>query len=407
MQKSVLVLFLVFLVIGMYVNAPIVIAEEGSGGNNSGSGSDSDSNSVTDNSRNSEDDTSSSGSSNNEEEERTETRIRERNGEVESEFRSEIRTAGGERVKIERKIKIKGGEVEIETELEVEGEGSNFSVTDSEGERHRVRVTSDNLRALLIERLNASNITGFSLDEIEHKNIPRVVFKVNSEHPGRFLGIFKLVLKAETQIDPETGEVLDINVPWWIFLVTGDEISDTDEIIGNETIEEDLVADDDELEEEFGDIEIEEELEIKAETQNGTSEVKVELEFDTETTNTDDVISEVLSKLTLTSEEINSFLEMEVSDEPLEDKEKLEFEIDSEDELTEVGFEIKFVLNSNNREEIVNAITERLSALTAENIKNALTLEEDDEDEEGEIEEEENETEEENNETVNETNSSA
>ena len=378
MQKVVLILFLMFLVLGIYINAPLIIADRN--GDGSGNNSGSDSNSITDNSGSSDDDNETeieneaddNDENETEDEERVRIRIKEERRFIDED---------GREVKIERKIKIKDGEVEIRTKLKVEGRGANLSIVDSEGERHIVRVTPERLRTLIMESLGADNITGFSLDEIKHKNIPRIVYKVNSEHPGRFLGIFKLAIKAETQIDPETGEIIDINVPWWVFLITGDEISNTDEIIGNETLEEEIVADDDELEEEFGDIEIDEELEINVETLNGSSEIKVELEFDTATSNTNDVISEVLSKLTLSSEEINSLLEMGESDEPLETEEKLEaeIEIESEDGLTEVEFEWRFIVNSDNREEIVNAVITKLSELTAEDINNVLEDEEEEE----------------------------
>ena len=57
---------------------------------------------------------------------------------------------------------------------------------------------------------------------MKHKNVPRVVYKINSDHPGRFLGIFKMEAKLEGDIDPETGELLIKNVPWWAFLLFGD-----------------------------------------------------------------------------------------------------------------------------------------------------------------------------------------
>lgn len=376
---------LTFLLFGMLLHSPLVLAKDNdsNSSNNTGTSgkttitasvndSDDVNDDVNDGNETDSDDKEDDG---NKARERTETRIREKDGGVETEFKSEIRTADGERVKIERKIKIKNGEVEIKTKLKVEGKGSNFSIVDSDGERHRIRVTPEKLRMLILERLNASNITEFSLEEVEHKNIPRVVFKVNSDHPGRFLGVFRLAVIAETQIDPETGEILDVNTPWWVFLVVGEDIPDSDEIVGNETLEGEIVASDEELEEEFEDIEVDEELEINVKTFNNASEVKIELEFDTETSNTNDVISEILSKLTLSSEEIDSLLEMEDDDELLETEEKLKIKIESEDDLTEVEFELRFVVNSDNREAVISAIIERLSSLTVENLNSVLVLE--------------------------------
>ncbi|MEK6842240.1 MAG: hypothetical protein AABX84_00330, partial [Nanoarchaeota archaeon] len=280
------------------------------------------------------------------------------------------------------------------TKLKIEGKGSNLSISDSEGRKHRVRVTPERLRALMLERLNADNVTNFSLEEVRHKNIPRVVYKINSEHPGRFLGIFKIALRAETQVDPETGEVLGISGPWWAFLVA-EQLPDEDEVVGNETLAEEVVADDDELEEEFEDVEVDEGLKIKAETLEGSAEIDVEVEFNSATSNTDEIVSEILNRLTLSSDDIDNLLEIEESDESLEDKDELEFEIESKDDLTEVEFELEFFLNSDSREDIISAIVERLSTLTAEQINSALTSEDEDDEDELEEEDEEDEDEEE------------
>lgn len=205
---------------------------------------------------------SGSGSDDSDDEDRNEIRerIREKTGKIVREVEGRFIDAEGNEIKFKRKITIKNGEVEIETKLKIEGNGSNLSILDSEGIRHRIRVTPERLRALLQERLNANNITNFSLEEVKHKNIPRVVYKINSEHPGRFLGIFKIALRAETQVDPETGEILAINGPWWAFLVA-EQLPDEDAVVGNETLAEEVVADDDELEDEFEDVEVEVEIE--------------------------------------------------------------------------------------------------------------------------------------------------
>ncbi len=385
MKRVLVALILSFLIFGIVLHAPLVIADKND--SNSGNSNNSGTSAGVDDSEKTDEES-------NKTRERTEIRARERDNESEREFKSEIRAADGSKVKFERKIRVKNGEVEIRTKLKVEGNGANFSIVDSDGERHRIRVTPEKLRALILEKLNASNITDFSLEEVEHKNIPRVVFKVNSEHPGRFLGVFKLSLKAQTQVDPETGEVLDVNVPWWAFLVSGEDISD--EIVGDEAIEDEIVASDNELEDEFGDVEVDEELEIKAETRNGTSEVKVEFEFSTEATEQEQIVNEILDRLSGLN--VSDVLEVEESDEALEAEEKLEAEAEIEEGIAEVEFELRFIVNSDNRETIISAVTERLSLLTADKINSIFSLEveeedEDDEEDEDELEEEENETE--------------
>ncbi|MFH1325521.1 MAG: hypothetical protein ABIH49_01995 [archaeon] len=138
----------------------------------------------------------------------------------------------GNEVRIKEKIKFRDGEYEIETEVEIEGEGDNINAVDSRGERHKIRVTPERIKATIRERFKNANVSDVRLEEVERNNIPAVVYKVNSEHPGKFLGIFKMVVKAETDVDPETGEIVDVNVPWWAVLVSGliDEVEE-----GNET----------------------------------------------------------------------------------------------------------------------------------------------------------------------------
>ena len=78
----------------------------------------------------------------------------------------------------------------------------------------------DTASEIAIERLKALNFT-IQLREKIHNNIPKVVYNIEANKNGKFLGVFKLKMKSSAQIDPETGEVLEVNAPWWTFLVTG------------------------------------------------------------------------------------------------------------------------------------------------------------------------------------------
>ena len=126
-------------------------------------------------------------------------------------------------VKDESKSDEDGEDNEIETELEIdddfEGNQSDLEATTSDGEKHRIRVLPDEARQIIMERLKALNITNITLEEVRHKNIPQAVYQIETNKHGKFLGIFKFAMKIEGQVDPETGEVLDVNKPWWAILV--------------------------------------------------------------------------------------------------------------------------------------------------------------------------------------------
>ncbi|MBU2616492.1 MAG: hypothetical protein KKB79_00740 [Nanoarchaeota archaeon] len=136
-----------------------------------------------------------------------------------------------------RKITIEGEtgneniiETELEVESEFEGEESDIMVKTTDGQRHAVKILPERVREVARERLRIreEGLSNLTLEEIMENGVPRVVYKLASKHPGRFLGIFKTALKAETQIDPETGEVLNVNKPWWAFLVNEEEVADDD-----------------------------------------------------------------------------------------------------------------------------------------------------------------------------------
>ena len=127
----------------------------------------------------------------------------------------------------EKEIHI-DGEQKVHTDLNISSEfenDSNLEATTSDGEKHKIKVLPDEARQIIMERLKALNITNLTLAEIKHGNIPQAVYNVETNKHGRFLGIFKLALKVDSQVDPTTGEVLSVNKPWWgIFVIEQNEV---------------------------------------------------------------------------------------------------------------------------------------------------------------------------------------
>lgn len=268
-QKAVFLFLCAFLVMGMMFNFPVIFAAERDGD----SGSVSDSAITADNSGSSENAETASDDSEDEEveiedevedESEDEDEIEERAREK-REFKSEFRDENGRKVKIEKKVEIDGnkvkikivkivvdefgnekkieieierengrrtvrvdGEDELETELEIEqGENdSELRAVLSNGERARLRLLPDEARERILERLKALNIENMTLEEITDRNVPKVVYNIKTNKQGKFLGVFKLAMKVEGRVDPETGEILDINKPWWAILVAGEDDAD-------------------------------------------------------------------------------------------------------------------------------------------------------------------------------------
>lgn len=236
MKSSFVLIFLSFIILGIAVNSPILLADHDEDEKN-GNGDD-----LTKTEDEEKDDSSEKGLK-----DRTTFESEIKNGEekIKFEIRRTIVNADGSinkiRIKIEekivdgeiiRKIKISDrfrGDIEAWTKLDLKevlsnGEESIFAIL-SNGDESLIKIMPDRVVEIALERLKSRNLT-IELKESVHKNVPRVIYNVRTNKNGRFLGIFKLKLKIEAQIDPETGELIGVSKPWWAFLVAGEDDPD-------------------------------------------------------------------------------------------------------------------------------------------------------------------------------------
>src|SRR3990172_2055556 len=288
MKRVVLALFLAFLVFGISLHAPLLLAEEDD--NNSGSNSGNDSDSINDNSGSSDDDDENETSIEDDDEDenevdedetrirsreitaagnctiRTEREIRIEDGRRVESFKRKIECADGTREEIRIRVEnrtvngefreriryeIRGEEIEVEAEDEIDLEeqtnGTEYRLRARlrNGNVTQIKIMPDQASEIALERLRALNFT-VELRESTDRNVPRVVYNIETNKNGRFLGVFKLAMKVEGQVDPETGEFLGISKPWWAFLVSGEDSDQTEEENGtgkgnetsNETVNE-------------------------------------------------------------------------------------------------------------------------------------------------------------------------
>lgn len=98
----------------------------------------------------------------------------------------------------------------------------------SNGRKAEIKIMPETASQTAIERLGELNFT-IELKEVEKeenngsKTIKKIipVYELTGNKEGRFLGIFKIIAKVQTQIDAETGEVVKTIKPWWAFLASG------------------------------------------------------------------------------------------------------------------------------------------------------------------------------------------
>lgn len=159
--------------------------------------------------------------------------IDENGTEIEYKIEEEI-----ENGKIKRKIEFKGvgADTELEIEEEVENGKTKLKIKMKNGNFTSLDIMPDEVLVIIRAKIkNMGENYSIEIEEKIHKNIPRVVYNVQTNQNGRFLGVFKLAMRAEIEIDPETGEVISLSRPWWAFLVTVPEEPEEPEEPGNET----------------------------------------------------------------------------------------------------------------------------------------------------------------------------
>jgi hypothetical protein len=90
----------------------------------------------------------------------------------------------------------------------------------SNGRKTEVKIMPDVASERAIEKLGELNFT-LELKEVGSGNEKKVVYELEGEKQGKFLGIFKIMAKVRTQIDADTGEITKVKKPWWSFLASG------------------------------------------------------------------------------------------------------------------------------------------------------------------------------------------
>ncbi|MBX4211994.1 hypothetical protein KW787_00870 [Candidatus Pacearchaeota archaeon] len=116
------------------------------------------------------------------------------------------------------------GNVAADTDLDV-------SSYNSGGGTQLLQVAGDNGTSFIIlpdAAVNAveSNTSSVVCDvnctiELKEQNYdgqPKVVYEVGTQKPAKLFGLFSTTMNVGVDVDAQTGQVLDVNKPWWAFL---------------------------------------------------------------------------------------------------------------------------------------------------------------------------------------------
>ncbi|MBI2057048.1 hypothetical protein HYT91_02220 [Candidatus Pacearchaeota archaeon] len=145
--------------------------------------------------------------------------FKNKNGrEVKIEIKTEVKADGS--VILERKIVI--NEREIKSELKIlekfEDEEVKLKAQLSNGNEQEIKIMPDRASEIALEKLKSKGFN-IELKEVGEGDELRAVYIAKVDESGKLLGLFKVKLNSEAQIDSETGEIISSEKPWWNFLV--------------------------------------------------------------------------------------------------------------------------------------------------------------------------------------------
>lgn len=115
------------------------------------------------------------------------------------------------------------------------------------------------------------------------------------------------------------------------------------------------------------------EKKLRAYTLGDSSEVKIKLEFVTDITDSDLLIDEILENFLVTKNEAEDILKIQEKDDDDKLEEKFKVEIEMEDNFSEVEVELRYILDSTNRDDIISSIIEH-SQLDIDLLEDALEI---------------------------------
>jgi hypothetical protein len=111
--------------------------------------------------------------------------------------------------------------------LSQEDNSSEIDVELPDGKRRRLKIMPDTAALRALERLrlkncNESNNCTIELKDVGHRegNESRIAYAIKAKKEARFLGLFRMRMDVESEVDAETGEVIRTRKPWWAFLAS-------------------------------------------------------------------------------------------------------------------------------------------------------------------------------------------
>jgi len=111
------------------------------------------------------------------------------------------------------------------TQEQVQNE-TKFYAKLSNGRNAEIKIMPDTASQTALQKLNLRNCSddcSIELKEVNLGNQVRAVYEVQAQRNSKVFGIFSARMQVQAQVDAETGEIIQVNEPWWSFLAVEPE----------------------------------------------------------------------------------------------------------------------------------------------------------------------------------------
>ena len=141
-----------------------------------------------------------------------------------------LTTPNGKQVQVaeqaNNRVQISSGNMAAETGLKLmHQDGQELKAQLSNGRNAEIKVMPDTASEKAMERLqlnvcSAENGCSIELKEVGSGEQTRAAYEVQAQKQAKFLGMFKVQMQVQAQVDAENGEVIQSKKPWWAFMAS-------------------------------------------------------------------------------------------------------------------------------------------------------------------------------------------
>ena len=139
----------------------------------------------------------------------------------------EYRVFNGEKIEVkemdQKRIQIKIQNKTMNCDCNLSQDGNKLRIHLSNGNNAEIKIMPETASEIAMERLklkdcNSENNCSIELREVGKGNLARAVYEVQVQKQAKIFGLFRTQVRVQTQVDVESGEVVQVQKPWWAVL---------------------------------------------------------------------------------------------------------------------------------------------------------------------------------------------